>query len=391
MKVRFNKDTLLMCINRSLGCVSADKTYGAIEGILLTAIAPDQCKISAYDLEKGIKTTIDADVEEEGSVVINGNKLASIVRLLPSDVTIETSDAGVATITSGRSRFQLHYLPGEDFPQLPEFSPDRSFSISQKMLKTVINQTAFAVSKENDRPFLTGMYFEVYEGMLRVVACDSYRLAIRNRKCDTKIVSKNGETELKFIVPGKTINEIQRLLDDTDSEIKFSLTRKHVIFSMTMKYGDVEKEAVIFSRLIDSNYFEYERVIPKESKTFVTVSRELLEDALERASLVTEDKAAGHTKSIVKFSVKDEVLEISAVSMNGKVFDEIPAEKEGPEIEIGFACKYLLEILKGPDVDTLKLSLSSPLMSMIIEDAEVTDKDDSFVYLALPMKMKDNG
>ena len=259
------------------------------------------------------------------------------------------------------------------------------------MLKTIINQTAFAVSKEDDRPFLTGIYFEVYDGRVRAVACDSYRLAIRNRKCDTKIQSKNGETELKFIVPGKTINEIQRLLDDTDSEIKFSLTRKHVIFSMTMKYGDVEKEAIIFSRLIDSNYIEYERFIPKESKTYVTVSRDLLEDSLERASLVTEDKAAGHTKSIVKFSVKDEVLEISAVSMNGKVFDEIPAIKEGPEIEIGFACKYLLEILKGPDVDTLKLSLSSPLMSMIIEDAEETDKDDSFTYLALPMKMRDNG
>jgi len=157
-----------------------------------------------------------------------------------------------------------------------------------------------------------------------------------------------------------------------------------------MRYGDDIKETVLFSRLIDTQYMEYERFIPKESKTFVTVDKNMLEDALERASLVTEERAVGQSKSIVKFRVEDEILHVSAVSINGKVFDEIPVEKKGPDMEIGFSCKYLIEILRACGTDILKLSLTSSLMSMIIEGSGETDKDDSFIYLALPMKMRDN-
>ena len=391
MKITFQKEMLLLCIQRSLGCVSSEKTYGAIEGILLSSVGTDKCMICAYDLEKGVKTTIDAKVHEGGAAVINGSKLASVVKFMPADITIETGEGSFATISSGRSKFQLHYLPGEEFPQLPEFSPERSFTVTQAKIKSMINRTSFAISHEdNGRPALTGLYFEVEGNRIKTVACDSFRLAIRVNKCETNIDSKNGETELKFIVPGKTINEISRLLDDTDEKIKFSLTKKHIIFSLGMKYGDDIKETVLFSRLIDTQYIEYERFIPKESKTFVTVDKNMLEDALERASLVTEDRAVGQSKSIVKFKVEDETLHISAISINGKVFDEIPVEKKGPDMEIGFSCKYLIEILRACGTDILKLSLTSSLMSMIIEGNGESDKDDSFIYLALPMKMRDN-
>lgn len=387
MKVTFKKELLSLCITRSLGCVSSEKTYKAIEGILLTTIGTDKCQLCAYDFDKGVKTVIDAYVEESGSVIINGNKLASIVKFMPGDVTIETSDSNMANISSGRSKFQISYLPGTDFPQIPEFTPERSFSITQSKLKTMISQTAFAISRDDARPNLTGLCFEVDADRIKTIACDSFRLAIRVNASNTNIMSKTGETELKFIVPGKTVNELFRLLDDTSSEIRFSLTRKHVIFSLSLKYGDTEKETVLFSRLIDTNYIEYERFIPKESKTFVTVDRNMLEDALERASLVTEDKVIGQSKSIVKFKVEDNTLNISAVSVNGKAFDEILVEKTGPDIEIGFSCKYLLEILHATDIDTLRLSLTSPFMSMIIEGEKEEESESSFIYLALPMKM----
>jgi DNA polymerase-3 subunit beta len=145
----------------------------------------------------------------------------------------------------------------------------------------------------------------------------------------------------------------------------------------------------MFSRLVDANYIEYERFIPKESKTFVTIGRDALEDALERASLVTEDRIQGQVKSVVKFNFEENTLHISAVSINGKFFDEIPIEKTGGDIEIGFACKYLIEILRGTDQPVLKLSLTSSLMSMIIE-GENNDEETKFLYLALPMKMRDN-
>lgn len=148
MKITFQKEMLLLCIQRSLGCVSSEKTYGAIEGILLSSVGSDKCMICAYDLEKGVKTTIDAKVHEGGAAVINGAKLASVVKFMPSDITIETGDGNFATISSGRSKFQLHYLPGEEFPQIPEFSPERSFTVTQSKIKSMINRTAFAISHD---------------------------------------------------------------------------------------------------------------------------------------------------------------------------------------------------------------------------------------------------
>ena len=388
MKATFEKEALLLAITRSLGCV-AEKMTSVIEGIYINTVGDDRCQICAYDIEKGIKIEIGANITEPGSLVINGAKLASIVKFMPGDVTLETGDNNIVTVSSGRSKFQLHYLPGSDFPKIPDFSPERYFSISQKVLRKIINQTSFAISNDETRPALTGLYIEINPDKIKAVACDSYRLAIREVNTKTDIYSKTGEEELYFIIPGKTLSELSRLLEDKDEPIKFSLTRKHIIFSLKMKYGNEEKDTIMFSRLVDANYIEYERFIPKESKTFVTIDREALGDALERASLVTEDKVQGQVKIVVKFNFQESLLHISAISVNGKFFDEVPIEKAGPDIEIGFACKYLMEILRGTDQPTLKLSLTSSLMSMIIE-GENNDEDTKFLYLALPMKMREN-
>ena len=388
MKATFEKDAFLLAITRSLGCV-AEKMTSVIEGIYINTVGNDKCQICAYDIEKGIKIEISANVIEQGSLVINGAKLASIVKFMPAEVTLETGDNNIVTVSSGRSKFQLHYLPGSDFPKIPEFSPERHFSIPQKLLRKIINQTSFAISSDETRPALTGLYIEINPDKIKAVACDSYRLAIREVNVKTDIFSKTGEEELYFIIPGKTLSELSRLLEDKDDPVKFSLTRKHIIFSLKMKYGTEEKDTVMFSRLVDANYIEYERFIPKESKTFVTIDRNALEDALERASLVTEDRIQGQVKSVVKFNFEENVLHISAISINGKFFDEIPIEKKGGDIEIGFACKYLIEILRGTDQPVLKLSLTSSLMSMIIE-GENEDEETKFLYLALPMKMRDN-
>ena len=390
MKVTFSKDALLLAITRSLGCVSSDKTMGSIEGIYLGTTSQSECMICAYDYEKGLKTYISAEVEQSGTMVINGTKLASIVKFMPGNITIETSENGTATISSGKSKFQLYYISGENFPPIPELSPDRFFTLPQNVLRKLINQTSFAISHDESRPVLTGLYFEVTAGRVRVVSCDSFRLAIRDVNLDTKLTSKTGEEEFRFILPGKTVNEIVRLIDDKEEDIKFSLTRKRVIISMKMKYGDEERETTMFSRLIDQMYLEYERFIPKESKTFVTIDRRELSDALERAALVTEDRIQGQAKSIVKLSFEGQMLNVFAESVNGKVYNEIQVEKEGPDLLIGFDCKKLLDIMSGCDDETVKLSLTSALMSMVVEGADVEEKNTKFLYLAIPMKMRDN-
>ncbi len=387
MKATFEKEALLLAITRSLGCV-AEKMTSVIEGIYINTVGDDRCQVCAYDIEKGIKIEISANVHEGGSLVINGSKLASIVKYMPAEVTLETGENNVVTVSSGRSKFQLHYLPGSDFPKIPEFSPERHFELPQNTLKKIINQTAFAISHDETRPALTGLYIEINSDKMKAVACDGYRLAVREIMMKTEIYSKTGEEELYFIIPGKTITELLRLLEDKDETIKFSLTRKHIIFSLKMKYGSEEKETVMFSRLVDANYIEYQRFYPKECKTFVTVERDALENALERASLVTEDRVQGQVKSAVKFNFTDGLLNVSAISINGKFFDEIPIEKSGADLVIGFPCKYLIEILRSTDQPVLKLSLTSALMSMLIE-GESESGDSKFLYLALPMKMRE--
>lgn len=388
MKVTFKKDELLAAITRSLGCVVSERTHSAADGILLNTLSSDTCQITAYDFEKGIRTNINAVAEEEGSMVVDGARFASIVKFMPGDVTVETSGNNIATITSGRSKFQINVFPGDEFQQMPIISPDRSFEIPQKVLKTLINQTSFAVSTDDSRPALTGLYFEITADKLKAVACDTFCLAVRELNINTKIFSKSGEKQIGFIMPLRTINELLRLLEDTDEPVLFNLTRKNIIITFDFKVGREKRTNIIQSRLIDTLYIEYDRVIPKERKTLVTLSETNLEEALSRASLVTEDKIAGQAKSIVKFNFTDNVLSLSTISLNGKVYDEIPIEKEGPDMTIGFSCKYLLKILRGTDDEYLKLSLTSSLMSMVIEGAS-ENENSRFLYLAMPIKMRE--
>ena len=392
MKVTFKKEELLLAITKSLGCVSNEKTIHAIEGILITTMGEDKCQICAYDLEKGIKIMIDAEVYEGGCIVMNGTKLSGVVKYMPGDVTIETADeenGGMATVSSGRSKFQIHYISGDSFPQMPELNPDRRFSLPQKFLKKIITQTMFAVSQDETRPALMGLYFEISEDNVVVVGCDGYRLATRDHKIVTNINTKGGETDISFIIPGKTVAELTRLLEDKDDPINFSLTRKHALFYFGMKCGSTEKDAILFSRLIDVPYVEYKRFIPRESKTFVEIDRAMLENSLERASIVTEERVVGQAKSVVRFRFEDGVLGVSALSLAGNFFDEIAIDKRGADLEICFPCKYLIEILRATDDDVLKLSLTSSYMSMIIEGATEKEDGSTFLYLALPMKTRD--
>lgn len=392
MKVTFKKDELLLAITKSLGCVSSEKTIGAIEGVLMTTIGEDKCQLCAYDLEKGIKITVDAVVEKGGSAVIGGSKLSGIVKYMPGDITIDTGDGaenGMATVSSGRSKFQIHYISGDSFPQMPELNPDRRFEMPQRVLKKVISQTMFAVSQDETRPALMGLFFEVSENGVSVVGCDSYRLAIRDLRIPTAINTKGGETEISFIIPGKTVAELQRLLEDKDDPIRFSLTRKHALFYFGMKCGSAEKEAVLFSRLIDVPYIEYKRFVPKDSRTFVEIDRASLENSLERASIVTEERVVGQAKSMVRFHFEDQTLSVSALSVAGNFFDELPIDKKGDDIDIYFPCKYLIEILRATDDDVLKFSLTSSYMSMIVEGASQKEDGSSFLYLALPVKVRE--
>ncbi|MBQ7354433.1 MAG: DNA polymerase III subunit beta, partial [Clostridia bacterium] len=252
------------------------------------------------------------------------------------------------------------------------------------ILKKMIGQIFFAIAVTDQRPILCGAYFTITNESLKVVSCDGNRLAIREKICTLENTDNKSEPlNASFVVPGKTLNQLLRLISDDDL-INIHLGRKHVIFQMDGK--------LFFSRLIDGEYIAYQRIIPKESPINVIVDRMGMISSLEHASLVTEDKALGQAKSYVRCAFENDTLKISSVSVTGSVYDEIGIEKTGDNIVIGFNCRYLLDALKAADGQKVRITLDGPLKSIIIYPVKEEDKepsDEEFLYMVSPVKMKE--
>ena len=385
MKVTFTKSALETVVNDSLCAVSDKNTIPIVEGIRFRTEGEGVCSITTYDLEKGFRAEVECDTETPGNYVINAQKLNRIIRFMPDQyITIEIDDKFVASITSGRTKFELHTLDGNSFPSLPELDGERGFTINSGILKKMINQVAFAIAVTDQRPMLCGAYFVIENDKLKIVACDGNRLAIREKICDIKNNNKdNSDLALNFIVPGKTLAQLIKLMND-EEDITISLGRKHVIFKMEGK--------TFFSRLIDSEYIDYERVIPQRAEISVDIDRMNLISSLERASLVTEEKALGQTKAYVRCSFEGDILKISSNTITGSVYDEIFTTKEGDDLIIGFNCRFFLDALRAADSDRLKLLLTGPLVSVVILDNDgenKKEKDEKYLYMVCPVKMKE--
>ncbi len=385
MKITFTKSQLETVVNDSLCAVSDKNNIPIVEGIRFRTEKNGNCSLTTYDLEKGFRAEIPCEIERPGNFVINAQKLNRIIRFMPDMyITIDVDEKSVATITSGRAKFELHALEGEGFPSLPELNGERGFTVNSGLLKKIISQVSFAIATTDQRPMLCGAYFLIKNNDLKIIACDGNRLAIRE-KTDCPIINNNrdgSDLELAFIVPGKTLNQLVKLMDDEEN-IAIYLGRKHVIFKMSDK--------TFFSRLIDSDYIDYNRVIPKDRLISVVVDRLPLVSCLERASLVTEDKALGQAKSYVKCQFEDNLIKISSNSVTGSVYDEINIDKEGDDITIGFNCRLLLEALRAADGEKIKIYLNSPLMSIIIDPVkgEEDSLEENFLYMVCPVKMKE--
>ncbi|MBO5275466.1 MAG: DNA polymerase III subunit beta [Clostridia bacterium] len=379
MKIVFEKAKLLDAIAPALGVVSDRNTMTAIEGILVASAGSDKVEISAYDLEKGMKTSLEARVVDPGSCVINAGKLSRILRVMPdADITLEVNDRGVAKIHSGKSKFELHVLPAEDFPHLPELSGERGFTLPQAEFKKIISQISHAIAQNDQRPAINGAFITIKGSKMTAVATDGSRIALREKVCEFGNLNRSGEElDLEFIVPGKALGEVMKLLEG-EGDVTIMLGRKHAIF--------VCGEVCFFTRMIDSEYINYERFIPTESKMSAVVDREKLISALECALLVTEDRTLGQAKSPVKLNFEDGSLSISSTSVSGSFADEIEIEKDGCDLLIGFNCRYLLDALRAAEGEKVKISGSTSLICVLIEAVEEKE-EDRFLYLVLPVKM----
>jgi DNA polymerase-3 subunit beta len=380
MKFTINKSNLMRVLVPAMGTVSNKNTITAIEGVLIETLDNGKIQISTYDMNKGFRASVEpVEIERTGRFIINAQRLYQTVRVLPDDdITFDINDKLNCEISCGKASFSMFALKGEDFPNLPDLVTDNGFTVSAEVLRKMISKVVHSIADQDKRPMLCGAFFKISDTGMEVVSCDSYRLSKCNIKCDISALSTGG-VNYSFIIPGHALGELSKVLADGDDEnVKFYLSRKHAIVNK----GDV----IFFTRTIDSEYIDYNRMIPRDNGIIVTIDKERLLSGLERANIIAEEKIQGSGKSYVKLSVKDQQLSLTSASVYGCVNDEMDCVHEGEDIEIGFNCRFLIDSVKVAEGENLYIKLKNPNQAIMIEAVEEND-EFTYAYVIVPVRM----
>jgi DNA polymerase-3 subunit beta len=400
MNIICERDILNTAVTPALSAVSNKGTVQALDGFLLIADKDEgTLVICGYDLEKGVKVTLSGEgveINESGRIVLNAAKFSSIIKNLPDgDVYIVSDSEFAVNIKSGKSEFTLNGLDAESFPLMPELAGEKSLKLSRRILKNMISSTLFSVGVNNARPVLNGALFEIKNNQLVVVGTDSYRLSLR--RCFEGL-SSSEELDLSFVIPGKSLAELLKLIGDEEEPAEIELTRKHVIISFD--------NVIFFSRLIESEFLDYKRAVNGvEPKTTVIVNTQSLLESVERAAVLSDDKQRtevrlSFTKQEVNLENREEagIVQITSPSSLGKFNDECDIDIYGDDLLIAFNHRYLFESLRAVREEKIVIKLESTMKSLIIlpYDEENGNNKDSmdvegskFLYLVLPIRMRD--
>lgn len=365
MKITCSRQQLNEAVLNVQRAVSTKSSVPALEGILLRTQGEEMI-LCGYDLELGMTTRIEARVEEKGSIILSARLFGDIVRRLPADsVELATDSKNITTIKSGPSEFSIVGIPAEEYPELPAISGETSIRIAHNVLKGMIRQTIFAVAESDAKPIHTGTLFELEENRIRLVSVDGYRLAIREE------AAKCGE-QTSFVVPGKTLGEVNKLLGDDETELEILIGRRHIQFQI----GNY----CVISRLLEGEFLDYRAAIPNGSTTEIVVSTRSMIDSVERVSLLITDRL----KSPVRCIFEDNEIRISCSTAIGRANDQFPAQITGNPVEMGFNNRYLLDALRNSEGDEVRIQLSGPLSPMKILPRE----GEAFLFLVLPVRLK---
>lgn len=345
--------------------VSPKSTLPALEGILVTARGKTLTLVG-YNLELEITSTLPAKVEEEGEVVIPAKLFSEIIRKTASDEILLSCDQRfLVEIKGGVSEFTILGMSPLEFPELPTVGEGEAVSLPQDKLRSMVDQTLFAVAQNDAKPVHTGCLFLLENGQATVVAVDGFRLALRREPAEV-------EQTIRFVVPGKSLNELLKLLGDNDTQVELQVSKKHILFTI----GDTS----IVSRLLEGEFLDYNAAIPKDASTVVKVSTRGLISSIERTSLLISDRL----KSPLRVVFDENLVRMSCSTTIGKAYDECESQSTGPRVEMGFNNRYLMDALKNSEADMVKMEISGPLSPMKVLPLE----GDSFLFLVLPMKLK---
>lgn len=359
-----NKQDLQDAILIAQKAITGKSTLPILEGILLKAEGNTLTLIGS-DKDISIETKLNADIQQPGDIVIDSKIFGEIIRKLPNDrVTIETLDNNTVQITCLKSVFNIVHMDADQFPALPMINENQIFSIPQSTLKNMIKGTSFAITQDESRPILQGILFEVKDGLLNLVALDGYRLAVRTEQLDTN-------NSINAVIPGKTLIEVAKILEDSDENVNITFTTNHILFSL-------EKTKVI-SRLLEGEYIKYNSLLPQEHKLLVNVMRQDLQNGIERASLMSNDS----NSNLIKLSIEPDTIIITSNSQLGKVREEVTIDLQGEPLQIAFNSRYILDILKNMEAEEIVMEFTSSVSPCILKDKE----NDNCKYLVLPVRL----
>ena len=357
MKIICYKDTILKAINSVTKGVASKTTMPILEGILIQT-NDKQIKLTTYDLEIGIEYIIDSEVEEQGSTVVNAFMFSEIIRKLPNtEIKITLNEQNLLVIECEGSLYKLATMNPDEFPELPKIEVENSIELEQNVLKNMIRKTIFAVSNEETRPIFTGSLFEVKNNQLNIVSIDGFRLALRR-----KYLEKN-TNDFSAVIPGKTLNEVNKILDDSFEPVKIGVAKNQALFQMD--------RCKVVTRIIDGEFLNYNNVIPEKWDTRIKVDKSKIQNSFERISLISSSSIEKEKKYPVKVNVGVGNVLIST---------------EGKGLEVGFNPKYFLDSLKAIDDDEVYIQFGSNISPCLIKSIE----NDNYVYMILPIRLKED-
>lgn len=363
MKLICSKSNLLHGVNIVSKAVPTRTTMAILECILIDASA-NEIKLTANDMELGIETKIEGEIAERGVIALDAKIFSEIVRKLPdSDVTIETDASFKTTITCEKAKFNIVGKSGDDFSYIPFIERNEPIVMSQFTLKEVIRQTIFSIADNDNNKLMTGELFEIEENDLKVVSLDGHRISIRN------IELKDNYSHKKVVVPGKTLQEVSKILPGSaEDEVSIFLTDNHIVFEF--------ENTTVVSRLIEGEYFKIEQMLSSDYETKVKINKRELLDCIDRATLLVKE---GDKKPII-MNITDGTMELKINSFIGSMNEDIDIAKEGKDILIGFNPKFFIDALRVIDEEEITLYMVNPKAPCFIKDDEGT-----FIYLILPV------
>jgi DNA polymerase III subunit beta len=363
MNFRITKENFLSGLTQVLNVVSARTTLPILSNVLIEARG-DEIIFTTTDLDVGVVGRVPAEVESEGSTTLPARKLATIIRELPeAEISVSVDNENVASVRCGPSFFKILGLSHDEFPPLPTLDNAAEFRLDQKTLKNGLRKTAYAISTDETRYVLNGIFNSFKDAKLILVATDGRRLAMAEHE-----VEFPDSQETDFILPTKAVNELQRLLDD-DGELRIKVSSNQVVFELNKN--------TLYSKLIDGTYPNFRQVIPGPAKQRISFEREVFLRSIQRVSLLSSDKA-----SSVKLGFAPGSVKISASNADvGEAEESIPVKYSGPDMVIAFNPEYLMAPLRNLDSDEIHLDLIDELNPGVIRINE------PFLYVIMPMRV----